>query len=108
MFQQTLLRKLKEVRLPIIDKSIFIFIYFVHLSVNLCFVLFNIPRRGKAKAKVRPEIENIKYDSYRVVHLGLNHYVLFCFSRLGFVPGLVPPKIPDGEKVDFDVSLSQD
>lgn len=24
--------------------------------------------------------------------------------RPGFVPGLAPPKIPDGEKVDFDVS----
>lgn len=22
-----------------------------------------------------------------------------------FVPALVPPKIPDGEKVDFDVSI---
>lgn len=35
----------------------------------------------------------------------------FLFSilfRPGFVPGLAPPKIPDGEKVDFDVSSSQD
>lgn len=24
--------------------------------------------------------------------------------RLGFVPGLAAPKIPEGEKVDFDVS----
>lgn len=75
------------------------------LRTVLCFSLLWIHRRCKAQVKVRTKFETC--FSMRDV-LRCKHFPFPVFLRPGFVPCLAAPKIPEGERVDFDVSVSQD
>lgn len=68
------------------------------------FVLHNHwHRRGKTKAKVSDDgKETFKFHTcFRRENISVYYY---SFIFRAFLPPMVPPKIPDGEKVDFDVS----